>query len=112
LPITEGQGQRGKGGGKGSALVSRKGGKGSALVSRISSEKKTSEKPGQIPSWQSRVFNLKIRIERLIINLAWSDQEHNYEGLAFQAIAEFAGLHHSTVSRLIKEQDENTRNKG
>jgi len=29
-----------------------------------------------------------------------------------QAIAEFAGLHHSTVSRLMKEQDENARNKG
>jgi DNA-binding LacI/PurR family transcriptional regulator len=28
-----------------------------------------------------------------------------------QSIADYAGLHHSTVSRLIKEEDKNARNK-
>jgi len=31
---------------------------------------------------------------------------------AKRPLADFAGLHHSTVSRLIKEQDENPQNKG
>jgi len=35
-------------------------------------------------------------------------REHGY---TMQAIAEHAGLHHSTVSRLIKKGDENARNK-
>jgi len=32
-------------------------------------------------------------------------------GYTMQAIADHAGLHHSTVSRLIKEGDDNARNK-
>jgi len=34
-------------------------------------------------------------------------QEHGY---SMQSIADYAGVHHSTVSRLIKGEDENARN--
>jgi len=38
---------------------------------------------------------------------AWMREAYCEHGYTMQAIAEFAGLHHSTVSRLIKEQSEN-----
>jgi len=43
---------------------------------------------------------------------AWMREAYCEHGYTMQAIAEFAGLHHSTVSRLIKERDENPQNKG
>ena len=43
---------------------------------------------------------------------AWMREAYCEHGYTMQAIAEFAGLHHSTVSRLIKGEDSNARNKG
>ncbi|WP_038247101.1 transposase [Ghiorsea bivora] len=41
----------------------------------------------------------------------WMRKAYQEHGYTMQSIADFAGLHHSTVSRLIKQQDENARNK-
>jgi len=41
----------------------------------------------------------------------WMREAYREHGYTMQAIADYAGLHHSTVSRLIKEGDENARNK-
>ncbi|MDX8389246.1 MAG: transposase [Mariprofundaceae bacterium] len=40
----------------------------------------------------------------------WMREAYRVHGYTMQAIATFAGLHHSTVSRLIKAADENPRN--
>lgn len=42
---------------------------------------------------------------------AWMREAYQEHGYTMQAIAEHAGLHHSTVSRLIRKGDENARNK-
>jgi len=42
---------------------------------------------------------------------AWMREAYREHGYTMQAIADHAGLHHSTVSRLIKEGDENAQNK-
>jgi len=41
----------------------------------------------------------------------WMREAYHEHGYTMQAIADFVGLHHSTVSRLIKRGDENARNK-
>jgi len=41
----------------------------------------------------------------------WMREAYREHGYTMQAIADFASLHHSTVSQLIKEGDENARNK-
>lgn len=41
----------------------------------------------------------------------WMREAYREHGYTMQAIAKHAGLHHSTVSRLISEGDENARNK-
>ena len=41
----------------------------------------------------------------------WMREAYREHGYTMQAIANFAGLHHSTVSRMIKKGDENARNK-
>lgn len=41
----------------------------------------------------------------------WMREAYREHGYTMQAIAEYAGLHHSTVSRLIKKGDEHARNK-
>jgi len=41
----------------------------------------------------------------------WMREAYREHGYTMQGIAEYAGLHHSTVSRLIKLGDENARNK-
>jgi len=41
----------------------------------------------------------------------WMREAYREHGYTMQAIATFSGLHHSTVSRLIKEGDENAQNK-
>lgn len=41
----------------------------------------------------------------------WMREAYRDHGYTMQTIAEHAGLHHSTVSRLIKKGDENARNK-
>jgi len=41
----------------------------------------------------------------------WMREAYREHGYTMQAIADYAGLHHSTVSRLIKVGDENARNK-
>lgn len=41
----------------------------------------------------------------------WMREAYREHGYTMQAIAEHAGLHHSTVSRLIKKGDENAQNK-
>ncbi|MDQ6950078.1 MAG: transposase [Mariprofundales bacterium] len=41
----------------------------------------------------------------------WMREAYQEHGYTMQEIATFAGLHHSTVSRLIKMEDENPRNK-
>jgi len=41
----------------------------------------------------------------------WMREAYRQHGYTMQEIAEFASLHHSTVSRLIKKGDENARNK-
>jgi len=41
----------------------------------------------------------------------WMREAYREHGYIMQEIATFAGLHHSTVSRLIKIEDENPRNK-
>jgi len=40
----------------------------------------------------------------------WMREAYRDHGYTMQVIADFAGLHHSTVSRLIKEGDENAPN--
>ena len=42
----------------------------------------------------------------------WMREAYCEHGYTMQAIAVFAGLHHSTVSRLIKDHEDNPRNKG
>jgi len=42
---------------------------------------------------------------------AWMQEAYRKHGYTMQEIGTFAGLHHSTVSRLIKNEDENPRNK-
>ncbi len=41
----------------------------------------------------------------------WMREAYRSHGYTMQMIADYAGLHHSTVSRLIKERDENAPNK-
>jgi REP element-mobilizing transposase RayT len=41
----------------------------------------------------------------------WMREAYREHGYTMQAIADYVGLHYSTVSRLIKEGDENARNK-
>jgi len=41
----------------------------------------------------------------------WMREAYREHGYTMQEIADYAGLHHSTVSRFIKEGDENARNK-
>jgi len=41
----------------------------------------------------------------------WMSEAYQEHGYSMQNIADYAGLHHSTVSRLIKEEDENAQNK-
>jgi len=41
----------------------------------------------------------------------WMREAYRDHGYTMQVIADYAGLHHSTVSRLIKEEDENAPNK-
>jgi len=42
----------------------------------------------------------------------WMREAYCKHAYTMQAIAEFAGLHHSTVSRLINERDGNLQDKG
>jgi len=41
----------------------------------------------------------------------WMREAYQEHGYTMQAIADYAGIHHSTVSRLIKGEDENAQNK-
>jgi len=41
----------------------------------------------------------------------WMKEAYQEHGYTMQSIADFVELHHSTVSRLIKQEDENARNK-
>jgi len=41
----------------------------------------------------------------------WMKKAYQEHGYSMQSIADYAGLHHSTVSRLIKKEGENARNK-
>ena len=41
----------------------------------------------------------------------WMREAYQEHGYTMQMIADFSGVHHSTVSRLIKQDDENARNK-
>jgi REP element-mobilizing transposase RayT len=41
----------------------------------------------------------------------WMKEAYQEHGYSMQSIADYAGVHHSTVSRLIKGEDENARNK-
>jgi len=42
---------------------------------------------------------------------AWMKEAYEEHGYTMQAIADYAEIHHSTVSRLIKKEGENARNK-
>jgi len=66
-----------------------------------------------IPKPKARLRHLPIseiaRTDRDKID--WMRKAYREYGHTMQAIADFAKLHHSTVSRLIKSADENVPNK-
>ena len=41
----------------------------------------------------------------------WMQEAYGEHGYTMQEIADYAGLHHSTVSRLIKKGEKNAQNK-
>jgi len=76
-------------------------------------QRETGKVTGEVPKRKKLLRHLPLsRIARE--NRArsdWMREAYREHGYTMQAIADYAGLHHSTVSRLIKAGDENARNK-
>jgi len=76
-------------------------------------QRKTGKVTGEVPKRKKLLRHLPLSeiVQKSRERSDWMREAYREHGYTMQAIADFAGLHHSTVSRLIKMADENPRNK-